>query len=164
MTDHGAVLVVDDELMILNLLRTYLTGLGYRVDVAMNGGDALMLAELNRPDAVILDLKLPDMSGAEILGRLRAADASIPVLMLTANNDEAVARGLLKAGALDYICKPVRLETLERAVTVAVAVGRQWPHRTMVLPFGPRRSPNESGIASQVPRAARLIPHFTRPT
>jgi DNA-binding response OmpR family regulator len=135
---QGSILVVDDEPLIADLLRTYLTGLGYEVEVAMNGGDALMLAELNRPDAVILDLKLPDMSGAEILGRLRAADDSIPVLMLTANTDEAVARGLLKAGALDYICKPVRLEILEVAVTTAVSLGRR-PRRGVVLPFAPRR-------------------------
>jgi DNA-binding response OmpR family regulator len=134
----GSILVVEDEPLIVGLLRTYLSGLGYEVEVATNGGDALMLSELNRPDAVILDLKLPDMSGAEILGRLRAADDSIPVLMLTANTDEAVARGLLKAGALDYICKPVRLEILEVAVTAAVLLGRK-PRRGVVLPFGPRR-------------------------
>jgi two-component system, NtrC family, response regulator AtoC len=124
MTDRDVVLVVDDEPVIVELLRTYLTGLGYQVETAMNGGDALTRVQLNRPDAVILDLKLPDMSGAEILGRIRATDDSISVLMLTANTDEVVARGLLKAGALDYICKPVRLEILEMAVTMAVSVGR----------------------------------------
>jgi DNA-binding response OmpR family regulator len=139
MTHHGRILVVDDEPLIVDLLRAYLSGLGYEVEVAMNGGDALMLAELNRPDAVLLDFKLPDMSGAEILGRMRAADDSIPVVMLTGNTDEAVARGLLKAGALDYICKPVRLEVLETVVTTAVSVGRRQGRRGVVLPFAPRR-------------------------
>lgn len=133
MAHDGLILIVDDDAVIVDLLRTYLTGLGYQADVAMTGGEALVLVELNRPDAVILDLKLPDMSGAEILGRLRAADATIPVLMLTGNTDEGVARGLLKAGALDYICKPVRLEILETAVTTAVSVGRQRPRRGVVL-------------------------------
>jgi two-component system OmpR family response regulator len=125
MTDRDLILVVDDEPMIVDLLRTYLTGLGYRVAAASNGAEALGHVSVTRPDAVVLDLKLPDMSGAEILGRLRAIDDSIPVLMLTANTDEVVARGLLKAGALDYICKPVRLEVLDVAVTTAVSVGRR---------------------------------------
>jgi len=125
MTDRDLILVVDDEPMIVDLLRTYLTGLGYRVAAASNGAEALGHLSVTRPDAVVLDLKLPDMSGAEILGRLRAIDDSIPVLMLTANTDEVVARGLLKAGALGYICKPVRLEVLEVAVTAAVSVGRR---------------------------------------
>lgn len=125
MTDRDLILVVDDEPMIVDLLRTYLTGLGYRVAAAGNGAEALGHVSVTRPDAVVLDLKLPDMSGAEIFGRLRAIDDSIPVLMLTANTDEVVARGLLKAGALDYICKPVRLEVLEVAVTTAVSVGRR---------------------------------------
>lgn len=125
MTDRDLILVVDDEPMIVDLLRTYLTGLGYQVAAAGNGAEALGHVSVTRPDAVVLDLKLPDMSGAEIFGRLRAIDDSIPVLMLTANTDEAVARGLLKAGALDYICKPVRLEVLEVAVTTAVSVGRR---------------------------------------
>lgn len=139
MSERGSILVVDDEPVIVELLRTYLTGLGYRVEAAMNGGDALMLAELEPPDAVILDFKLPDMSGAEILGRLRAADDSLPVVMLTANTDEAVARGLLKAGALDYVCKPVRLELLETVVATAVCLGRKRARRGVVLPFAPRR-------------------------
>jgi DNA-binding response OmpR family regulator len=125
MMDPDLILVVDDEPMIVDLLRTYLTGLGYRVAAAGNGAEALGHVSVTRPDAVVLDLKLPDMSGAEIFGRLRAIDDSIPVLMLTANTDEVVARGLLKAGALDYICKPVRLEVLEVAVTTAVSVGRR---------------------------------------
>jgi two-component system, NtrC family, response regulator AtoC len=141
MANDGVILIVDDDALIVELLRTYLTGLGYQTDVAMTGGEALMLVELNRPDAVILDLKLPDLSGAEILRRLRSADATIPVLMLTGNTDEGVARGLLKAGALDYICKPVRLEILETAVTTAVSVGRQRPRRGVVLQFpGTRRA------------------------
>jgi DNA-binding response OmpR family regulator len=149
MTHDGLILIVDDDVVIVELVRTYLNGLGYQTDVAMTGGEALMLVELNRPDAVILDLKLPDMSGAEILGRLRATDQTIPVLMLTGNTDETVARGLLKAGALDYICKPVRLEVLETAVTTAVCVGRQRPRRGVVLQFPGRRQGDEERDAPE---------------
>ena len=134
-------MIVDDEPDIVELLRTYLTGQGYRTDVALNGGDALMLAELNRPDAIILDLNLPDMSGADILDRLRVADASIPVIMLTGNNNEAVARGLLRAGALDYIRKPFDFDTLDTAVSTAVSVGRKRSRRGIVLPLTQPRRP-----------------------
>lgn len=119
------VLVVDDEPVIIELLRTYLTGLGYEVATAMNGADALGIVESRRPDAVLLDLNLPDVQGDRILAHLRAMDDTIAVLMLTGNTDEDIARGLLGAGALDYICKPVRLEVLETAVATAVSFGRR---------------------------------------
>lgn len=135
----GSILIVDDEPAVAEMLRDIFTTRGYAVDGASNGGDALMLVSLNRPDTVILDIKLPDTSGAEVLARIRELDDSIPVLMLSGSDDEDMARALLKAGAMDYIRKPFKFDRLLEAVSLAVQVGKQRPRRGVVLPFHPDR-------------------------
>jgi DNA-binding response OmpR family regulator len=141
MSSLGSILVVDDEEEIVRVLSDYFTERGYAVDVAMNGGDALMLAQLNRPDAVILDIRLPDTNGDEILRQLRVLDETIPTVMLSGLDDEALARRLLKEGAFDYVRKPFDFERLESIVSLAVAVGREKPRRGVVLPFTRERRP-----------------------
>jgi DNA-binding response OmpR family regulator len=135
MRTRGSILVVDDERELCSTLQDFFTEEGYQVDVAMNAGDALMLISLNRPDAVILDIRLPDRNGADLLADLMALDASIAVVMLSGSDDEALARATLKGGAFDYVRKPFDLDTLERAVSLAVTVGSQKPRRGVVLPF-----------------------------
>jgi|SRR5688572_19598123 len=138
-TPRGSILVVDDEPAVAEMLRDIFVSQGYSVDGASNGGDALMLASLSRPDAVILDIKLPDTSGPAVLARLRELDESIPVLMLSGSDDEDEARALLKAGAIDYIRKPFQFDQLTQAVALAVEVGKGRPRRGVVVPFHPDR-------------------------
>jgi DNA-binding response OmpR family regulator len=78
-----------------------------------------------RPDAVVLDVTMPGPDGAEVLGRLRALDPTVAVVMLTGNDDETLARQLLRAGAFDYVPKPFQLDVLERVIAAAVAAGRR---------------------------------------
>ena len=139
MTTLGPILIVEDEAVIAEMLRDYFVEQGYEVEVAMNGGDALMLASQNRPDAVLLDIHLPGISGAEVLSQLRALDESMAVVMLSGTDDENLARSLLKAGAFDYVRKPFNFERLDHVVGLAVAVGRQKPRHGVVLPFRPDR-------------------------
>jgi DNA-binding response OmpR family regulator len=120
----GQLLVVDDEHEITDLLEEHLRACGYAVDVAHDGGQALQIAAARRPDAVLLDITMPGPDGEEVLARLRAIDPTVAVVMLTGNDDEALARRLLRAGAFDYVPKPFRLEVLERVVAAAVAAGR----------------------------------------
>jgi DNA-binding response OmpR family regulator len=136
---RGAILIVDDEPAVAEMLRDIFTAHGYAVDGASNGGDALMLASLSRPDAIILDIKLPDTTGAEVLARLQELDGSIPVVMLSGSDDEDQARALLKAGAMDYIRKPFAFDQLLQALSLAVEVGKGRPRRGVVLPFHPDR-------------------------
>jgi DNA-binding response OmpR family regulator len=98
-----------------------------------------MLAPLSRPDAVILDIKLPDTTGADVLARILELDESIPVVMLSGSDDEDMARTLLKLGAMDYIRKPFQFDQLTQAVSLAVEVGKGRPRRGVVLPFHPDR-------------------------
>jgi len=122
---YGQLLVVDDEREITDLLEEHFRAAGYDVDIAHDGTQALVVAAARRPDAVLLDVTMPGPDGEEVLARLRALDPTVSVVMLTGNDDEALARRLLRAGAFDYVAKPFRLEVLERVVVAAVAAGRR---------------------------------------
>ena len=119
----GQLLVVDDEHEITELLEEHFRASGYRVDVAHDGAQALVMAAARRPDAVLLDVNMPGLDGSEVLARLRAIDPTVSVIMLTGNDDEDLARQLLRAGAFDYVPKPFQLDMLERVVAAAVAAG-----------------------------------------
>jgi two-component system, OmpR family, response regulator MprA len=121
----GQLLVVDDEHEITDLLQEHLRACGYAVDVAHDGLEALQLAAARRPDAVLLDITMPGLDGEEVLARLRAVDPTVAVVMRTGNDDEALARRLLRAGAFDYLPKPFPLDVLERVIAAAVAAGRR---------------------------------------
>ncbi len=99
------ILVIDDERQIRRLLHLTLTGAGYRVRECENGQLGLSETALKRPDAVILDLGLPDLSGLEVLARLREW-TQVPVLILTAWDQEDDKIKALDAGADDYLTKP----------------------------------------------------------
>ena len=100
-----SVLVVDDEPRIVGLVREYLDRAGFAVLEAADGAGALELFAEHQPDAVVLDLGLPDMDGVDLLRRLRA-DSSVPILVLTARADELDRVLGLELGADDYVVKP----------------------------------------------------------
>jgi len=99
------ILVVDDEEKIVAIVKAYLEKDGYRVAVAHDGKQALALAKREKPDLVVLDLMLPEVSGWEVLRALRG-EAKTPVIMLTARDDDADVIAGLEMGADDYVTKP----------------------------------------------------------
>jgi len=99
------ILLIDDEVQIRRLLRLTLEAAGYRVREAENGALGLNEAAVARPDAVILDLSLPDLSGLDVLRRLREW-SQLPVLILSVRGGEADKIAALDAGADDYLTKP----------------------------------------------------------
>jgi DNA-binding response OmpR family regulator len=109
----------------------------------------------------VLDLRLPDTTGAEVLARLRNLDDSIPVLMLSGSDDEDVARALLKAGAMDYIRKPFDFDHLTRAVGLAVEVGKGRTRRGVVVPLNPERRRRQTPTLE--PQAVPLMPLLAVP-
>lgn len=127
MSNPGSLLLVDDEPQVLELLRDYFEEQGYGVISAVNGRDALVLASLSRPDAVVLDIRMPGMQGHDVLRELRTLDDSVSVVMLSATDDEELARQLLQAGAFDYVRKPFILDTLDEIVRLAVRRGKRSP-------------------------------------
>ena len=104
------VLVVDDEENIAELLRMALRYEGWEVEVALNGVKAVATAKKQRPDAVVLDMMLPDWDGMEILRRLRTDLPDVPVLFLTARDSVEDRVAGLTAGGDDYVTKPFSLE------------------------------------------------------
>ena len=105
------VLVVDDEQQILRALRTSLRGAGYEVETADTAEAALAAAAMRPPEAVILDLVLPDGTGTEVCRELRSW-SSAPVIVLSAVGEEREKVAALDAGADDYVTKPVGIDEL----------------------------------------------------
>jgi len=105
------VLVVDDEQQILRALRTSLRGAGFEVETADTAEGALAAAAMRPPEAVILDLVLPDGTGTEVVRELRTWSAA-PVIVLSAVGDEQEKVAALDAGADDYVTKPVGIDEL----------------------------------------------------
>jgi two-component system, OmpR family, response regulator len=104
------VLVVDDEPTLTDLLSMALRYEGWQVRTAGDGGAALRAAREQRPDAVVLDMMLPDMDGLTVLRRLRAETGDVPVLFLTARDAVEDRVAGLTAGGDDYVTKPFSLE------------------------------------------------------
>jgi two-component system, OmpR family, KDP operon response regulator KdpE len=116
------ILVVDDEPQILKALQTGLRGAGYDVDTATTGAQALTAAAVQPPDAVILDLVLPDGRGTEVCRELRTW-SSVPVIVLSAVGDESEKVAALDAGADDYVTKPFGLDELLARLRAALRRG-----------------------------------------
>lgn len=100
--------MVDDEPDLLELVRFNLAQAGYRVSTALTGNDGLTLARTHRPDLIVLDVMLPDISGTEVCRRMRADPhiAGTPILMLTAKSEEIDRVISFELGADDYVTKP----------------------------------------------------------
>jgi two-component system KDP operon response regulator KdpE len=105
------ILVVDDEQQILRALRTSLRGAGYEVDTADTAETALAAAAMRPPEAVILDLVLPDGTGTDVAHELRKWSTA-PIIVLSAVGEEREKVAALDAGADDYVTKPVGIDEL----------------------------------------------------
>lgn len=111
MTIDPLLLVVDDEAGILRLMKLELSAQGFRVITASDGDSAIAMAEEHRPDAILLDVMMPGVSGLEVMRRLRER-SNVPVLLVTAKDkDTDKVRGL-ELGADDYIVKPFNPDEL----------------------------------------------------
>jgi two-component system, OmpR family, KDP operon response regulator KdpE len=127
------VLVVDDEPQILRALTTNLRGAGYDVETAATVSEALASAALRPPEAVILDLVLPDGRGTDVCRELRSWTA-VPILVLSAVGEEREKVEALDAGADDYVTKPFGVEEL--LARLRAALRRTTPNGEPVLRVG----------------------------
>lgn len=103
---NNVILIVDDDEKITDLLKTYFSKEHYTVVTASDGVQGLAAITKNKPDIVILDLMLPRMDGFEVLKQARKAGIAVPVIMLTAKDEESDKLVGLELGADDYIAKP----------------------------------------------------------
>jgi two-component system, NtrC family, response regulator AtoC len=114
------VLVLDDDASLRFTLEAVLSDAGLSVETCDGGASGLAAFEARGADVVLTDLAMPDMDGMQVLERMRAADPSVPVMMLTAHGSERVAVAAMKAGAFDYIPKPFDPDELVLAVRRAI--------------------------------------------
>jgi DNA-binding NtrC family response regulator len=117
------ILIVDDEPSNRKILQQELFRLGYRVDVAKEGAEALKSLDSSRPDLIILDYMMPDLSGLDVLKELRKREDDTPVIMITAYGTVDRAVEAMKAGAYDFITRPFEPDHI--ALVVKKALERQ---------------------------------------
>ncbi len=111
------MLVVDDEEYICEILHEFLSLQGYQVDTAANGEDALKKYEADRPEVVLLDIRMPGIGGIDILRRIKEIDSRVGIIMLSAFGDEETVNEVLQMGADYYLQKPVEFERLMEILT-----------------------------------------------
>jgi two-component system, NtrC family, nitrogen regulation response regulator NtrX len=115
------ILIVEDETSVAELIAETLIQRGHEARVAVSAAHATIIVRTEHPDLILLDINLPDSSGTFALGRLRQLRPDVPIIMLTANTDEELARATLKRGAFDYISKPFNIDHLVQVVEAALA-------------------------------------------
>jgi DNA-binding NtrC family response regulator len=110
------LLVVDDESDICDFVKNFFQERGYQVFTALNGEDALSVAKADKPDIVLLDIKMKGMDGIATLKHLKEIDKALKIIMVTALEDQDKMNEACKLGACEYITKPLILDHLEEAV------------------------------------------------
>jgi len=150
------ILVVDDERQILRALQTSLRGAGYEVETADTAEHALAAAAMRPPEAVILDLVLPDGTGTEVVRELRTW-SSAPVIVLSAVGDEHEKVEALNAGADDYVTKPVGIDEL--IARLRAVLRRAAPSGEPVLHIGELELDLEKRELLVSGAAVHLTPH-----
>jgi len=126
MTEIGRrVLVVDDDEGVRNLLRRILEETGYQVTTAADGEEALYEVALGEVEVVLLDIKMPGMSGMEVLKKLDEDSLGVCVIMVTSVVDTETAVEAMKLGAYDYIIKPFARDDVLQKVLGAVEIWRR---------------------------------------
>ena len=119
-SSHTRVLIVDDEAFFLEAIDEILESAGYETERAEDGRTALEAAMQPAVGVVVLDVRLPDMSGIEVLARLRERRPDLAVIMLSASTDQEIVLEALRLGACDYLAKPLHDEELSLAVGRAI--------------------------------------------
>lgn len=115
-----AVLIVDDEEGIRNALRRFLTQQGYEVAAAATSQEAVEILRRQKIACALLDVRLPDGNGIEMVPRLLELEPDLAILMITAVNDATSAALCMQRGAVDYLIKPIELDVLGRAIQRAL--------------------------------------------
>ena len=118
------ILIVDDDRSIRELLSMHLEERGFGVDSAGTGAEGVRMAERSSPAVIVLDMRLPDASGIDLIPELKKRASEAPVLMITAHHDMATTILAMKAGAFDYIHKPIDIQAFDVALDRAMEVRR----------------------------------------
>ncbi|WP_395311160.1 response regulator [Mycobacterium sp. AMU20-3851] len=117
------VLIVDDDFMVAEIHRRFVERIDgfHPIAVARTGAEALAAAQQHRPDLILLDVYLPDMTGLDVLHRLRAEGDHVGVIMITAARELDTVRDALDGGAADYLIKPFEFDQLQAKLVAFAA-------------------------------------------
>lgn len=120
MTENIRVLIADDELSLRLVLQTALSKVGYEVDTAKNGKEALCMAQENYYDVAIFDIRMPEMDGLQAFYEIHKINPNLPIILMTAFGSSETAVDAMKHGAYDYILKPFNLDEVKIIVNRAI--------------------------------------------
>lgn len=146
------VLIVEDEAILAKNMRRYLERQDYDVQVASSGEEGLEAFERFQPDLVLLDYRLPGMDGLEVLEKLRAKYGDVRAILITAHGNVEIAVEAMKAGAADYLSKPVALDELR------LVIERTIGHRKLedTLSYYRQRDADKSGLSTIIGKSAAV--------
>ncbi len=159
----ATILVVDDERVFCDLLKTVLGSNGHEVFTAYNGREALNLFSQHRPQVTLLDLRMPEMNGIEVLRQIRTIDASAAVMILTAWGSDALEKQARQLGVTDFLSKTLALDaiitSMERFLPpTAEAVQPPSPPPVHAKPPSPPvEKPKAKSVPSKVPGTNRIL-------
>jgi two-component system nitrogen regulation response regulator GlnG len=145
------LLVVDDEPSILTAFRRAFRGGEVEVVTAETAAEGLQIARERRPDAVVLDVRLPDRTGLDVLRDLQAVDARCPVIFITGQGTTDTAIEAMKLGAFDYLLKPLELSHLRAVLERAFAISRLMRVPAVVAADGPADDERADAIVGRCP-------------
>lgn len=131
-----SLLVIDDDQSICRTLDLYFSRKGMQVDTALSGRQGLELFATGRYSVVVLDLRLSDLNGLEVLDQIRAGQSPVPVIVITAYHDMPTTVGAMKRGAFDYIHKPIDIDELDAAVGRALEASELMQRKDGFLTVG----------------------------
>ena len=168
----GRVLIVDDEINIRAGLRDVLIRDGHIVSEAGSGKEVLRFLESAECEVAVLDIRMPDMSGIELLKLIRDRWSHIAVIMLTGHGTLETAMVAVKAGAHDYLLKPARSEAIRQTLSSAIETSRRrrtqaqlmdtlrasplWMPRSAITPMALQTS---LGLSHPLPKYSVLVRH-----
>lgn len=152
------LLIVDDDETIVALLEAFFKDQGYQVQKAYSGEEVLEVIKKSPPQLVFLDIQMGEVSGIDILKKIRAVDPAIKVIMLTAFSDEEKMAEAKKYGASDYVVKPFDLEELNKEVVGKVHAQL---YEDLRKAYNELRETMMGVVASFASVVQRLDPHYT---
>ncbi len=158
----GTILVVDDEINILALIRMILEDQGHRVVTAGDAESALAKLQTVDPDVILSDLRMPGMGGEEFVRRVRAERTDIPIIIITAHGTISSAVESIHAGASDYLTKPFEPAALEIAVHNALKLRQILKENARLRADASTRATTRRRLIGTSPRMQQLMTEMTR--
>src|SRR3954451_404744 len=144
------LLIDDDPDQLPDQMRQVFPAPAHRVEIAPTGSDGLERAGDGPPDVILLDLRLPDQSGLDVLKQLRQIDARIPVVLVTVVRSADSAIEAMRQGAYDSLLKPLDLQKLPLVIREALKVARRMREAAVIARTPPEDQPGEA-IAGSCP-------------